>query len=126
MSTYELLKVTHMTTAAISISLFVLRVLLSLRQPYSALPKALRIVPHVNDTALLASAIGLAVVLQQYPLTHHWLSAKIVALLAYIGCGMITLRRAKSVPAKLLWAAISISLFAYIVLVARSHQVLPF
>ncbi|MBE9609198.1 SirB2 family protein [Chitinilyticum piscinae] len=53
----------------------------------------LRWLPHLNDTLLLAAAIGLAVMSQQYPLVQPWLSAKACALLAYIGLGGIALKR---------------------------------
>jgi uncharacterized membrane protein SirB2 len=49
-------------------------------------------VPHVVDTVLLASALGLAWVLRLNPITTPWLLAKIVGLLLYIGFGMVALR----------------------------------
>jgi uncharacterized membrane protein SirB2 len=39
------------------------------------------------DTVLLASAIAMAVISAQYPFAADWLTAKLVGLLIYIGCG---------------------------------------
>jgi hypothetical protein len=50
------------------------------------------VLPHVVDSCLLLSAIGLAWMAGQYPFVHGWLTAKIVGLLAYIGLGMLALK----------------------------------
>jgi len=55
-----------------------------------------RVLPHVVDTALLASAIALAVALGQYPLVNGWLTAKLAGLLAYIVLGSIALKRGRT------------------------------
>ena len=44
-----------------------------------------KIVPHLVDTLLLASAVALAVMSHQYPLANGWLTAKVAGLLIYIG-----------------------------------------
>ena len=41
--------------------------------------KPVKILPHVIDTVLLASAIALAIMASLNPLEHGWLSAKIMA-----------------------------------------------
>ena len=56
----------------------------------------LRIAPHLVDTLLLTAAITLAWRSHQYPIAQTWLSAKVVALLLYIGLGTIALRRGVS------------------------------
>jgi threonine/homoserine/homoserine lactone efflux protein len=67
-----------------------------------------RVVPHVNDTLLLVAAIGLSIVLQQYPFVHAWVTAKVLGLLAYIGLGMFALRRGRSkAPARRLLAGLA-------------------
>ena len=52
----------------------------------------IRIAPHVVDALLLASAIALAIITRQYPFVHGWLTAKVLALLVYIGLGMTMFR----------------------------------
>ncbi len=84
--------------------------------------KWVRVLPHVVDTLLLASAVGLTVMLQQYPLAHGWLTAKVIGLLAYIVLGMVALRhgRAKGLRATA-WVAALVTFF-YIVSVALTHD----
>ena len=55
-----------------------------------------RIAPHVVDSALRASAIWLAWSLGQFPFAHDWLTAKVLALVAYIVLGGIALRRGRT------------------------------
>ncbi len=123
MSAYYLhLRTLHIACAYASITLFVLRHVLNLRGVNWRRSRALRIMPHVVDTVLLASAIALMIVTHQYPIANSWLTVKIVALLAYIGLGMIALKasdRPQSRRAAFLAAAI---VFAFILSVARTHS----
>ena len=85
--------------------------------------KWVRVLPHVVDTLLLASAAGLSAMLQQYPLVHGWLTAKVAGLLVYIALGMVALRhgRPKALRATA-WVAALLT-FLYIVSVALTHDV---
>ena len=56
----------------------------------------MRSCPHVNDTLLLTSGFGLAVMLGQYPCVNGWLTAKLVALIVYIVLGTVALKRGKT------------------------------
>ncbi len=56
----------------------------------------MRIVPHVVDTLLLGSALGMAVQLGAGPWQSGWLTAKVVALCAYVVFGSIALRRGRT------------------------------
>lgn len=119
------LKLLHLGTVVLSISLFALRAGLSLQRPYAQLPLWLRIVPHINDSLLLASAIGLAISRQQYPFVDDWLTAKLLALLAYILCGHIALKQARGVVPRLAWTTLALTLAAYIIGVAASRNPVP-
>jgi hypothetical protein len=55
-----------------------------------------RVLPHIVDTVLLGSAIAMAVISAQYPFAADWLTAKLIGLLIYIGCGTMALKRARS------------------------------
>ena len=85
--------------------------------------KWVKIVPHVNDTILLITAIILAVNLQQYPFTHDWLTAKFIALLLYIIFGMFALKRAKEMKNKVIFFVLSLLTFSYIIGVALNRTV---
>lgn len=89
---FAVLKVIHVTTAAVSYTLFVVRGIWMINDSPRLQQLWVRIVPHVNDTLLLAAAIWMTVLLQQYPGTHAWLTVKLAALLVYIGLGMVALR----------------------------------
>jgi len=85
-----------------------------------------RVVPHVVDTVLLASAIALAVMIGQHPLTHDWLTAKLAGLFAYIVLGTIALKRGPTPGIRIAAFCGAILVFAYIVAIAMMKSVLPF
>jgi len=119
---YYLIKFAHQLCAFASFTLFAVRGVWMLRDSAQLSRRWVRILPHVVDTLLLASAIALTLILHQYPLTHAWLSAKVLALLLYIGLGLIALRygRSKRVRATAWIGAMTV--VAYIVSVALSHD----
>lgn len=118
---YSAIKHSHMGIAYLSLMFFIIRFALFYFQPKLRSNKLLKILPHVLDTALLAFAIWLCVLIGQYPGTDHWLSAKVVALLAYIGLGVVAIKRGK------VWAFLAaIAVFAYIMGVAKTHSPLSF
>ncbi len=84
-----------------------------------------RFVPHVVDTDLLATPIAMAVLIRQYPFVTPWLTAKLLALLVYIGPGTIALKRGKSRHTRIAaWVAAQL-VFFYIVAVALTRSALP-
>jgi uncharacterized membrane protein SirB2 len=85
-----------------------------------------RITPHVVDTALLASAIALAVMIRQYPLVNSWLTAKTLGLVAYIGLGTIALKRGRTRGLRIAAFCGALLVFAYIIAVAITKSVLPY
>jgi uncharacterized membrane protein SirB2 len=63
---------------------------------------------------------------RQYPFVAGWLTAKVVALVVYIGLGMVALRRGRSRRARITaWIAAQ-AVFLYIVAVALARSPLPF
>ena len=124
--TYVALKQLHVATVIVSYSLFLLRGVWMLADSPLLARRWVRIVPHVNDTILLAAGIWLATIIGQYPGTVGWLTAKIVALVAYILLGMVAIRRGptKAVRATA-WIAAQL-VFFYIVAVALTRDANPF
>lgn len=90
---YADIRLVHISCAGISISLFLLRGVLQFSGVDWRQRRWLRIAPHVNDTVLLGAAIALSLYSHQYPLAQGWLTAKVLALLLYIGLGSIAFRR---------------------------------
>ena len=123
---YLMLKHLHMSFALLSGGLFVLRGVWMLRASAMLQRRWVRIVPHVVDTVLLASAIGLAVWSSQYPFEQGWLTAKVVALVGYIGLGTVALKRGRTPALRTAAFVGALVLFLYIVTVARTKTPLPF
>lgn len=126
MSTYLALKHLHLTTVILSFTLFALRGLWMLVDSPQLQRRWVRIVPHLIDTALLASAIGLTLILQQYPFVNDWLTAKVLALIAYILLGGIALRRGPTRAIRAAAWVAALATFGYIVSVALTRRPLGF
>lgn len=116
----------HATTVLVSLLLFLLRGYWMWTASAMLGRTWVRVVPHLNDFLLLGAGIGMLVVAGLNPLHNGWLMAKIVALLVYIGLGTVALKRGKT-PAQRRAAFIAaLAIFAYIVAVAVTRQVMPF
>lgn len=86
--------------------------------PSMLMQRWVKVVPHVNDTLLLVSALLLAASMGQYPFVNSWLTAKVLALIVYIGLGTAAFRLSKSPQGFLFWWILAVVVFAYIVSVA--------
>jgi len=116
------IKLIHMSTAFITICLFLIRGYWVFTSSGMMKKKWVKILPHVNDTVLLVSAIFLMISIQQYPFVHNWLTAKFSALIIYIVLGMFALKRAKEKKNKMIFFVLSIFTFSYIVMVALTRS----
>lgn len=119
---YFAVKHIHVTAVVISFSGFILRGSWMLRSSPLLQARLTRVLPHVVDTLLLASAIWLVVTLQQYPLVNGWLTAKVLGLIVYILLGTIALRRGQTQRIRLIAWICALLVFAYIVLVALTKD----
>lgn len=122
---YLILRNLHVGAVAVSFGLFVLRGLWMLLSPHRLSARWVRIVPHVVDTVLLASAIALAVQTVQYPLAQSWLTAKVLGLMVYILLGMVALRHGRTRSQRVLAWLSAVTTFAYIVMVAMTRNPVP-
>jgi uncharacterized membrane protein SirB2 len=120
---YVAVKHVHIGAAATSLALFAVRGAWMLWSPARLERTWVRIVPHVVDTVLLASALWLAVALGAVP---GWLAAKIVALLVYIALGTIALRRGRTRAQRTTALVAALATFAYIASVAVTKSPLAF
>jgi uncharacterized membrane protein SirB2 len=119
---YFTLKATHVGCAAASYALFFVRGVWMMRDSALLQQRWVRSVPHIVDTVLLASAIALAVITRQYPPADSWLTAKVAALLIYIGLGTVALKRGKTRRTLITaWLAAQ-AVFFYIVAVAITRS----
>ena len=118
-----MIKLIHMSTAFISISLFLFRGFWVFKNSPMMSKKWVKILPHVNDTVLLITATLLALSVQQYPFVDGWLTAKFTALIIYIIFGMFALKRAKEIKNKVVFFILALVTFSYIVGVALTRSV---
>ncbi|MFT7053206.1 MAG: putative membrane protein SirB2 [Psychromonas sp.] len=121
---YLLIKHLHMGMAYLSISLFILRSSLSVAESPLLQHKLVKILPHLVDTFLLLFAILLMITIKQYPFVDTWLTAKLIALLFYIGIGTIAIKRGKTAVIRLWASIIAVLIFTYIIGVAKTHHAL--
>ncbi|HRF62523.1 MAG TPA: SirB2 family protein [Candidatus Competibacter sp.] len=123
---YGILKHLHLTTVILSFCLFIMRGIWMMAESPHLQARWVRIVPHVIDAILLASAIGLTLTLHQYPFAQGWLTAKVLGLIAYIILGSIALKRGSTQTIRVAAFIGSLAVFGYIVSVALTHSPLGF
>lgn len=119
---YSTVRSIHLSCVAASITLFMLRGTLQLASVNWRQWRWLRIVPHVNDTVLLAAAITLSVMSGQYPLAQAWLTAKVMALVVYVAAGSMALRPDLSAARRRNAFALALVTVAYMVGVAWTRS----
>lgn len=121
LESYVALLGAHMLLALSSPLLFSLRAWRSIRGLEPA-RGWLRVTPHLVDSLLLLAGIALALIIRQYPFVDAWLTAKLLALIAYIGAGHVAVRRARSARGKLTAWLIALALVLYIFAVAITRS----
>lgn len=120
----ELIKTIHVSCVVLSFSGFFVRGIWMMRESAKLKQRWTKILPHVVDTLLLASAIILAVQWRLSPLQQPWLLAKIIALLVYIFAGTVALRQGRSKSVRISAWVFGLLTFLYIVSVALSKSAL--
>jgi len=120
--TYLAIKHLHITFAAVSGSFFLLRGLWMLQDSPMLEQRWVKVAPHVVDTLLLTSALVLVFWSGQYPFVQPWLTAKVLALVAYIVLGTVALKRGKTKGMRMFALLAALATFAYIVGVAQTRQ----
>ncbi|MCE9659580.1 MAG: SirB2 family protein [Burkholderiales bacterium] len=115
---YASLKAIHQAAVALSLAGFFGRGLASMRGAAWVRGRLARTVPHVVDTVLLASALGLAWTWRHVPAAAPWLTAKVVGVVVYIGLGMVALRPGRPLPVRAAAWVAALATFAWIVSVA--------
>ena len=123
---YSTLKHLHMGAVALSAIGFFARGLASLRGAVWVHSRLAKTLPHVLDTLLLASALGLVWMLQLNPFATPWLLAKILGLLLYIALGMLALRPGFSRPLRVVAWVAALLVLAWMATVAISKNPLGF
>lgn len=100
MTTYLLLKHLHVTFAVLSLLGFSLRGYWMLQESAMLQKKVVKILPHINDTLLLLTAIMLVILTGFYPFVVGWVTLKVFLLVLYIVLGIFALKRGKTRQAR--------------------------
>lgn len=115
----------HVSCVAASYTMFFVRGIWMMRESPLLQTRWVRVLPHVVDSILLASALTMAFMLRQYPFVNGWLTAKVLALCCYIVLGVVALRRGRTLGTRIsAWIAAQ-AVFLYIVAVALTHDPAP-
>ncbi|MBK8068579.1 MAG: SirB2 family protein [Rhodanobacteraceae bacterium] len=119
---YPQIKSIHVWLVMASGSLFLLRGLLVLAgQPFGN-HVALKYLSYTIDTALLTAAFMLMTMLHMYPISHDWLTLKVLLLVVYVVLGVQALRRCRTQAARLGWFAAALATYLTMFGIARAHH----
>jgi uncharacterized membrane protein SirB2 len=121
-SGYLLAKTLHVACVLVSLGGFTARGVLMLMGSPLLETRFVRVAPHVVDTALLASALWLCLLIRQYPFVDGWLTAKVIGLVVYIVLGAIALRRGRTRGIRIAAFLGAAATAIYIVSVALAHD----
>ncbi|MEK9712868.1 MAG: SirB2 family protein [Thalassolituus sp.] len=113
------IKHAHVGFVYLSLILFLVRFGLANFKPALNSNKLLNIGTHGINALLLVTAGTLCVMLEQYPFTSGWVTAKLLGLVVYVVLGVIAI---KKVNIKAFGLALLI--FAYLFGVAKAHSAL--
>jgi len=119
-----IIKTIHVVCVTLSFAGFFIRGIWMLRDSALLQQRWVKTTPHIVDTLLLVSAVMLAVQMRLSPFEQPWLMAKIIALLVYIGVGMVALRFGRSRRIRLYAWLFGLVTILYIMSVALSKSVL--
>lgn len=119
-----MIKHIHMLLVLVSFAGFASRVILAEIHPHAFKQKWIRILPHIVDTLLLISGVALVFIGNWLSSDYGWIIAKFIALLVYIGLGVLAIRS----HGKIRWLAFTgaVLSFLYIARVAVSKQIVFF
>ena len=123
---YPTLKLIHVSAVALSFLGFAARGIGVLRAASWVRGRLARTLPHLVDTVLLISALGMLWSIRLSPWALPWLRAKLVGLVVYIALGVLALRPVKashkaSPVSFVAWIG-ALGVFGYIVSVALTRS----
>ena len=123
---YFAIKNLHVTCVVLSATGFLLRGLWMVTGSPLLRHKLTRVLPHIIDSLLLLSAIALAVMIQQYPFSAGWVTAKVFGLHAYILLGTVALKRGRTLGMRVAAFVAALLVYAWIVSVALTKNLAGF
>ena len=120
---YPQIKWLHVILVLASVALFALRGSLVLAgRERVAMLTPLRWSSYAIDTALLSAALMLVSILPGAMFANHWLTAKLVLLVAYVVLGSFALKRAATPARRVLCFLAALGVFGLMFGIARAHH----
>ena len=119
---YAQIRAAHILAVILSGTLFAARgagVLAGARWP---LHPVIRYSSYTIDTVLLTAALMLVAALLTGLFANHWLTVKLVLVVAYIVLGIFALRRARTPRGRWISYLVALAVFIMIVGIARRHS----
>jgi uncharacterized membrane protein SirB2 len=119
---YPQIRFVHILAISLSGSLFALRglgMLAGARWPQAFVARYLS---YTIDTVLLTAALMLVAILPAAMFANHWLTVKLVLVVAYVVLGVFALRRGRSRTIRATCYVAALLVFATIVGIARMHH----
>lgn len=119
---YPQIRFVHILAISLSGSLFALRgigILAGARWPQATL---LRYLSYSIDTVLLTAALMLLTILPAAMFVNHWLTVKLVLVVAYIVLGVYALRRGATSRVRAACYIAALLAFIAIIGIARAHH----
>ena len=120
------IKLIHVFCAYITGLGFLIRGIIAIIQHPLQHHRFIKIVPHIIDTVLLISGFIMVYSLAILPQEQPWLMAKLIALLLYIGFGLLMLRWGNSQKKRWIGLFAGLIMYLYIIGAAHSKSVLSF
>lgn len=117
-----LVKYIHVSCVILTLTFFIVRGIWMMQDSSLLKNIRVRILSATIDTILLVSAIVLAINIKQYPFTHDWLTAKVLALVIYISLGMVAFSYGKTKNIRITAWLAALLCFAYIASVALTRN----
>lgn len=119
-----MIKIFHLTFILLSISSFVGRVYLAEKRPEMLEQKWIKIGPHVINSLLLLTGFALVFQGSWFSAEYGWIIAKLIALVAYVGLGIVAIKS----QGELRWKAFAgaLACFVYIAVVAATKNAFIF
>ena len=117
-----LAKYIHVSCVVLTLIFFIIRGIWMIQDSGLLKKKWVKILAPSIDTILLVSAIIQAISISQYPFTNNWLTAKVLALIAYIALGMIALTYGRTKNIRVMALVGALLCFAYIASVALTRN----
>lgn len=119
---YPEIKLVHVTAAITSGSLFVLRGIAVNWGGSWAMIRPVRYLSYAIDIVLLSAGLLLLTILPSAVYSNGWLALKLALLVAYIGLGMLALKRGRTARIRRGCFIAAVVVYLGVFFIARTHE----